>query len=757
VVTGSDTTTAGPDLTGCDREPIHIPGSIQPHGFLLVLAEPGYEVVRASENVGALTGRPGFQVPGSRLTDVLGSEVAAALEPTLPHAPADRPPIPLGIVTVNDRRFDAVAHRVADEIVLELEVVPPWDGPTNPYPVLETFTDRAEAAPGVPDLCRVVAEEVRRLTGFDRVLVYRFDEGWNGTVVGEDRNDRFPLLLDHRFPASDIPAQARDLYLRNRLRLIPDAGYRPVPVNPARPPLDLTFSVLRSVSPVHVEYMRNMETTASASISVVVGGRLWGLISCHHRAARAVPYAVRTTCDLLARAFALRLTALELAHASERAIGVRSAYATLLAVMTDRLDYAAGLSAHPDELLAVADARGAAILGPADCVTVGLTPAEAEVRAVADWLFREVRREVYATDSLPRAYPPADPFKDRGCGLLAVSVSQIHPHYVLWFRPELVRDVKWAGNPHKAAETELVAGGRIHPRRSFATWREAVRGTSAPWQPGEVGVAVELRNAIVGVVLRKAEHVAELTAELERSNKELEAFSYSVSHDLRAPLRHVAGYAEILREGTAGKLSPREERCLATIIESSEYAGTLVDKLLAFSRLGRGQLALSRVDTAALVREVVRDLDPVAAGRVVEWRIGPLPDVSADLMMFRLAVRNLLENALKYTRSRERAVVEIGSRDEAGGVVFFVRDNGVGFDPRYADKLFGVFQRLHRMEDYEGTGIGLANVRRIVDRHGGRTWAEGAEGHGATFYFTLPRGAGAAGEPRRDAEADPSG
>ncbi len=739
--TGRDAPVPGVDLTACDREPIHTPGSIQPHGALLVLA--GDTVAHASANLAALVGRPGLAVPGCRLIDVLGPEAAAEVGVALADAAAVERAVRLTTIAAAGRRFDAVAHRRGGRTILELELVPTWNGPTDPYPALESFAARAEAAADVTELCNAAAAEVRRLTGFDRVLVYRFDDGWNGTVVGEARNDRFPSYMDHRFPASDIPAQARELYRRNRVRLIPDAGYAPVPVGPAAAvPLDLSFAVLRSVSPVHVEYMRNMGTAASMSVSVILADRLWGLISCHHRDPRAVPFTVRATCDLLARALSLRLAALVHTRDFELTLAARSAYAALIAAMADRLDYAAALAEHPAEFLAVAGARGAAVLGAAGCTRVGETPPEGDLRGLADWLFREGGREVYATDSLPAALPPAEAFKDTGCGVLAASVSKVHPHYVLWFRPEVIRDVKWGGDPTKPAGPPDGHGLALHPRRSFDTWRETVRLKSAAWRPAEVEAAAALRNAIVGVVLRRAEELADLNAELQRSNKELEAFSYSVSHDLRAPLRHVVGYAEMLREGAAGKLSERDERCITTIIESSEYAGVLVDKLLAFSRLGRGQLSRGRVDVAALIAELVAELRPATAGRTVTWEVGPLPVVEADLMMFRLAVRNLLENALKYTRSRSEAVVVVGHRADPGEDVFFVRDNGVGFDMKYGDKLFGVFQRLHRMEDFEGTGIGLANMKRVIDRHGGRVWAEGEEGRGATFFFTLPRPAG---------------
>ncbi len=750
MLTGGETGLA-PDLTNCEREAIHLPGSIQPHGVLLVLDGPERIVTQVSENSQQLLGLHPSDILGQPLDRVLGRETAGALATGLAEAPARNRPVLLRSVTISvgtaNRDFYAVAHRSDAGVVLELELAAASDSDTSALPdsyaFVDSFTVNAEAATDIAGLSRLASEEVRRLTGFDRVLVYQFDDIWNGTVVGEDRSNRLPSYLHHRFPASDVPAQARELYRLNRVRIIPDVSYRPVPLTPAvNPttgrPLDMSFCALRSVSPVHVEYMQNMETTASMSVSILREGRLWGLISCHHMEPKTVPYPIRSTCDLLARAFSLRLSAIEHSRDFQRRIEVRSAYAKLFAVMADRLDFATALAEQPDEFLAMADGHGGAIVSAANCTLVRETPSESDVRDLADWLFRTVRQEVYSTDSLSSVYPAAAAYKHRASGLLAVAVSKLHPGFVMWFRPEVIRTVEWGGNPTKPAATNGTRA-TLHPRKSFETWRETVRNRSIPWQPEELEAAAELRNAIVGTVLRRAEELAELNSELTRSNKELEAFSYSVSHDLRAPLRHIVGYAEMLREVSAGTLTPRGERCVATIIESSEYAGRLVDKLLGYARLGRSELQRIRIDMTALVGETRTDVMRDAVGRSIAWTIHPLPAVVADLMMLRMAVRDLLSNAVKYTRNRSKATIEVGFRDEGTEYVFSVADNGVGFDMTFANKLFGVFQRLHRWEDYEGTGIGLANVRRVIERHGGRVWAEGQEGVGATFFFTLPK------------------
>jgi light-regulated signal transduction histidine kinase (bacteriophytochrome) len=724
------------DLSACDREPIHIPGSIQPHGALLVLRAADSTILQRSANVDEVLGIDSDPV-GRTLDDVLSGgadlsrDVAAWLD--------DNDTTYLRTREIGGQCFNITGHRADDAVLLEFEAVPEGEAQSLEalHPQLHALLDELHDIRDFDRLNAAAARMVRHLTGFDRVLIYRFDEDWNGTVIAEDRNDALPSYLDLRFPASDIPAQARELYRRNRLRIIPDATYTPVPVGPAgAAPLDLSKSVLRSVSPVHCEYMRNMGTMASMSISLLIDGNLWGLISCHNAAPRRVSAHVRAACELLGRIHAAQIGARLRMEDAAGLLRLKSMQGALLASMAKEGGLVDGLVARSDDLLAFAAAQGA-VIATADGITrIGAVPEPQAIDALLAWLETRGAPDVFFTNEVGRTLRGMTGLAPAASGLLAISISRLHPSYIVWFRPEVVETVTWGGDPHKRAEVD--AGRRLHPRTSFEQWREQVRGRSLPWQPGEIESARDLRGAILGIVLRQAEERAELSGELERSNKELEAFSYSISHDLRAPFRHIVGYAELLqdRERT---LDDKSRHYLDNIIDAAKSAGRLVDDLLSFSHIGRTSLARERVDMEKIVDEARRTLVHETDGRDIDWRIERLPVAVGDPAMLRQVIANLIGNAVKYTRGSDPSRITVSGAENDEELVYSVADDGVGFDMTYGHKLFGVFQRLHRVEEFEGTGIGLAIAKRIVERHGGRIWANGRVGEGATFAFSLPK------------------
>ncbi len=712
-----------PDITDCASEPIRIPGAVQPHGWLL-LVDRQHQPLACSDNA----------PPSASWISVLARQAARLNDLRDGEGPAF-----IGTERCAECDWDVSAHATNAGIILEFEPATQHPALTAPiYTLARSVLPRLQEARSIHELAVLAAAEIKALTGFGRSLVYRFNDDDHGEVLAEARDDDHDSYSGHWFPASDVPAQARQLYIVNQIRLIPDAGYTPIALRAMADgfdpkTIDLSFAALRSVSPVHVEFMRNMGTMASMSISIVVRGRLWGMISCHDNNVRHVALPIRIACEHFGRLLSLQITAQEESAEAYARLELRQLTLQIVAALKDS-DSSLQRLVEIDALRRLARADGAAVVLDEQHWHVGDVPPPEQLQALADWA-KAQPDDVIETDRLWEQVPELADLP-AAAGLLAISLSQVHRHVVFWFRHEFVRTIQWAGEPRKRDAVD----GRLHPRLSFASWQEQVRGRSLPWRQSEVSAIQELRQALVEIVLRRAEEMAQLSEELARTNKELEAFSYTVSHDLRAPSRHISGYVDLVLEDDADQLSERSRRYLGHVKEAATVAGRLVDALLEFSRLGRLALSKESVDTQMLIEELIAETRLQPDGDRVAWECPtPMLPIWADAFLLQAVVRNLLSNAVKYSRTREspRITIEPISSDEGNGLQ--ISDNGVGFEQRYVDKLFNVFQRLHQPEDFEGTGIGLANVRRIVERHGGTVWARGAKDQGAAFGFIMPR------------------
>ncbi|MGY1621099.1 SpoIIE family protein phosphatase [Geodermatophilus sp. SYSU D00965] len=501
-------------LARCADEPIAVPGAVQPHGALLAVTEPDLAVVVASANAAAVLG----SAPAS-LPELLAPADLVRLRDGLAGDLAQLNPLR---VTVAGTEVDLVVHRAEGLLVTEWE---PLTGAEQAgaewHRRLPTVLQRLSAATSLEELTATLARDVRELTGFDRVMVYRFDPEWNGEVVAEDRRADLEPFLGLRYPASDIPAQARALYTTNWLRLIPDATYRPAPLRPAANPLtgrplDLSGAVLRSVSPVHLEYLANMGVVASMSVSLIDRGRLWGLVSCHHYAGPHRPsYADRVAAEFLGRTASLLLHTTVGAAEQRDVVGVAQRQARLVAALgRSPRTPAAALTQGDLTVLDLLPAAGAAVRLGGRLHLLGSTPPADRVPGVVAGLLATGRP---ASDALGRVVPDAADVADTASGLLAVEVGSGSGDFLAWFRPETVREVTWGGNPHTPKTVETDAGPRLSPRRSFAAWRETVRGTATPWREHEVAAAQALAAHLAESALQQAGEDNRLAAVLQRT------------------------------------------------------------------------------------------------------------------------------------------------------------------------------------------------------------------------------------------------
>ena len=724
------------DLSNCDLEPIHIPASIQPHGVLVVLREPELTITQISANVREYFDRPVDAVLEQPLAALFNASEFETIRYAVTQGEWEKDnPLRLN---VSGKLLDGIFHRRAGTLVLELELTSADIRQESMQHSLRPALISLQSARTFQTLFDTVVHEVRKLTRFERVVLYRFQGNGDGSVVAETKEPFLEPYLHLHYPASDIPKQARELYLKNWLRIIPDARYTPVPIVPTlRPdtgaPLDLSLSVLRSVSPVHLEYMANMGVRASMSISLIVRDRLWGLISCsNYTAARPVAFELRSACEILGRMASSQIAMVE-EEAAEAARVARRDTRDELARALRVGQVLEGAINSPDELLSLVNADGAAILRGSELQSCGNTPSPAEIRALAHWLDESGAADPFSTSSLASLYPHGSEIAAVASGILTFALPGTPRRRLIWFRPEVPRNIDWGGDPRKPVETD--SNMRISPRRSFEAWKEQVRFHAASWSAPDLEATENFRRDAVEIDLER-QVVREQRA--VRARDDLVAV---VSHDLRNPLGVIQMQVAVLLQ-TAGSGSEEFSRRTQTSANHIQRAvgrmNTLIRDLLDLAKLeaGRFTLQVTECRINELVEESLLILRPLAEAK----RITLTADLSgaivnADRDRIFQVLSNLVGNAIKFTPEHGSISLRAEAADRETRVT--ISDNGPGIPPAESANIFDRYWQVRR-SDQEGSGLGLFIAKGIIEAHGGRIWTEPHTGPGATFIFALP-------------------
>ena len=720
------------DLTNCALEAIHIPGSIQPHGALVAFTPEGTLATR-SINAPALFGAlppPGEKPGESHLTAEIRSHLAACL------ASPGRPDS-FEVILPDGRAADLGVHFHDRRMVAEIE--PRDEGaqaPSKFAAIAQRALERIQSHRDLESLLVASVEEIALLSGFDRVMAYRFHPDDSGEVVAERTSRPLESYLGLRYPATDIPAQARLLFVQNPVRLIPDVGYQPVPIEPDRNPLtgehvDLSYSVLRSVSPIHVEYLTNMGVRASMSVSIVIGDRLWGLFACHHYTPHRVSPAVRLTCRLLSQVVSVaveRFVATQHAKEMSRARRLRAA-------ISDRVnaddDMVRALTVGSPAVTELVRCTGAAVTSLTQVGTIGETPASESISAITAWLAAKDNVTRFATHQIAGDVPELADACAGFAGFAAIRFSAEPNSYIVWFRREQVETLRWAGNPAKAA-TLGPHGERLSPRGSFAEWKEIVRGRAEPWDANEMDAIEDLRRAIADIA----------AVRLQETVRTRELLLAMLGHDLRNPLQAIAMAGEVLRIDQS-----RASQVQKQIAATSGRMGRLIAHVLDLSRLqsGAGLIGSREMrDLAALLREVVAESRASHPGAEIVERYFGVGEAYIDADRIAQVIGNLVSNARHHGTSGKPILIEGERRD--GNVVLRVTNHGPAITAAALQTLFEPFKRgsLDNPGNPRGLGMGLYIASSIVREHGGSLEVNSGDGL-VTFTVTLPSAGPASG------------
>ncbi len=713
---------------------------VQSHGVLLVLQEPELIVLQVSDNTIDTFRIAPNRLLGQPLEQILDVFQVEKFRSDLKAKNFDRSNYSKVWVkksTDNYSIFDAVFHRSPDgALILELEPTQKDEhipflsfyhlAKTSILQGRDSSIDRSIA--NLTAFGRNVVAQVRAMTGFDRVLLYKFDDDGHGEVIAEDKAAQMESYLGLHFPASDIPLPARQMFLANQIRVIPDTRKQAVEMIPTKHPLtdlptDLTLANLRSSAPCHTEYLHNMGVGASLTISLLKDGQLWGMIACHHQTPKSVGYELRKACELLGQVIFAEISTIEQIVDSS----YRSKLAHDRSVAIDRMSqspsFINGLMGYEPNLLDLFAAQGAAICFGGGWTTIGQTPSPEQLDDLVQWLNTNVQDEVFSTDSLSSLDPDAEQFKDVASGLLAICLSP--QSYILCFRPEVLRAVNWGGDPHDPFQVVETDGNLFfYPRKSFQLWKETVKLHSLLWKAIEIESAIELRSAIVKIVLRQAEELALIATDLVRSNAELKKFAYVASHDLQEPLHQVASYIQLLGTRYSKELDRDAHEFIGLAVEGVNLMQNLIDDVLVYSKLDLQGIEWQPIDLNIPLNRALNHLGGQIRQTGAIVTADPMPTIVGDSTQLTQLFQNLIGNAIKFSKPDTIPHVYISAAQQENNWLFAIRADGIGIDPKYFDRIFEIFQRLHTRDEYPGTGIGLTLCKKIVECHHGKIWVD---------------------------------
>ncbi|NMH26990.1 ATP-binding protein [Flavobacterium silvaticum] len=742
------------NLDNCENEPIHIPGSIQPHGFLLAF-DTAFTIVFASSNIETyLSIEPG-KILGKKFSAVFGESIERNLQ--LYSEGLSETDLAPFKVNLDGNPFECTVHHNGSFLILEAEPEAVSDSESlNFYRQTTGFLANMSDSFTLRDLCQHVANTTREITGYDRVMIYRFDKDNNGEVFAESHIEGIEPFLGLHYPHTDIPRQARELYLQNLLRLIVDMDYTPVPIltladSATNKSLDLSLSVLRSTSPIHVQYLQNMGVEATLTVSLIHKGKLWGLIACHHYSALNLSPQKRIAAKLQGQFLTSQIDVRQLNEEYDLARKCNSDVETLNALpLVPKAESIAQIIVQP-ELLSLCNAGGVSICFGNELYTNGDVPNAEMIRKLSKALFQKSNGSGFTTDRILTDLPELDFDCEKISGLNYQSLGLAENYNIIWYRPETISEVHWAGDPSKAIEKDT---NGLSPRKSFELWQEFVKCQSLPWRTPELNAAANYGHALqrhMNLILLSEEgkRNLELNETLKEANSELENINWISTHDLQEPLRKIQLMASRLLSKEEEQLSKGVVQSLMRMNDSAGRMQALLIDILKYTRIRHTKAIEERVDLNVLLQSVEADVQDHRNERMLHITIKELPVIMGIPFLINQLFSNLFSNSIKYSKTEGAISIEVWADEKPVGFpdlpksenlyhLIHYKDNGIGFEPQFSESIFNIFTRLHGQSEYKGSGVGLALCKKIMQTHKGHIKATGKLGEGAEFFLYFP-------------------
>jgi len=741
------------NLTNCEFEPIHIPGSIQPHGFLIGIDSDSWKIDFCSGNISNYIDIDFKSVLNTAFNTVFGNDqenlVKEYISKNLLLSSS-----PLRLILIG-KEFLCTIHKSENIYILEAEPTAENKKLSDVYDQTSQFLSYMNETHTLQELCDMVVKGTREITGYDRVMVYRFDKDYNGEVFAESCLDDLEPFFGLHYPHTDIPPQARELYMQNLLRLIVDINYEPVPIytvddgNDAKN-LNLSLSVLRSTSPIHVQYLQNMGVGATLTISLIHQKKLWGLIACHHYSVKNLTPEIRLAAQLqghfITSQIDIRQSNEEYDIARKSNLALEKINSMELPAREDSFEI---LIQRP-ELLELCNASGVSIIINGTIYKSGLTIEDEDILTLSKWLSEHTGNTQFVTDKLIDSIP--ENLIDRCENASGINYHSlgINNNCIIWYRPETLSEVNWAGDPHKAIVKDK---NGLSPRNSFKLWKEIIKCQSNVWLDPELNAASNYAHSLqrqLNLILmtKEEEKYRKLSEVLKETNSELENINWISTHDLQEPLRKIQMISSRILVKEDEQISENVANSLQRMNNSANRMQTLLVDILKYTKIQHIDESFAQVNPKEVLKEVIADLQEMINEKHATIEIGELPEIYGLTFLLKQLFSNLVQNSLKYSLNNVPPKVIISSLGKSKldfdhnsddlyeGFQF--SDNGIGFEQKFAENIFNIFSRLHGQEEYKGSGVGLALCKKIMQVHKGFIFAEGISNKGAIFKLYFP-------------------
>lgn len=720
-------------IQNCEDEKIQFLNEVQSLGYLIGIDQATLKIKFVSNNITEVFNRTPSQLISLKLDEVYNFNLNLDEISKL-----DRGEFLRESIKIDNNDFHLTIYTVNDYIYLELEELIVSENRMYYYNTSEQilFSKSKE------DIWGALLCSIQEMIDYDRVMLYQFLEDGSGIVIKEKVNNKLDSYDGLRFPEFDIPQQARKLYLKKKSRIVADIDAPRIKiVSEENSPIDLTYTSIRALSPVHIEYVRNSGAKASFSISIVINDELWGLITCQNSTPKAIPYQVRLQCELLSRL--ARITYVNF-KSTER-IQFQNQFSETAIKLKENLlveeNLKDSIAKNLKSIFKLTEADGMAFIYKDSVIKDGETPTDDEIIRIKNWAKENNKNNLYHSNSFKKNFGEELNLSSASSGVMFSFLDQSNKNFIIWFKKEEILKLNWAGEPQKFLKERLDQEGKpisyFSPRNSFEFWQEEVVDRSFIWKENEIYVAKEVIKLVIETLHVQSFKIHSLYEQLKEINEELDAFSYTVSHDLRTPLTVMKLNCQMLERRLKENLENSNQ--VKSVIKEIDKITEMMEEILALSKAKKSDIQLIEINSAEVIDKIVNDLKIYYNAHNTIVELNNIQNVFAEKTMAYEVFLNIISNAIKYSSKEEAPKVLISSTEEDLFIVFKIKDNGIGIKQDDHDKMFKLFSRMTNTDDIKGNGVGLTIAQTMMRRMDGDISFESEEGLGTTFLLKFKK------------------